>query len=196
MNSGFAKGLFAVLPLLMSGCASYYSHYAVFPAQNSEGEDRQVKLTWQTAEYPGWWFADNKSTPITLETQCSTREWRVVDSTHSGASDESCATGIRACGNQGQDRFVTGGSQNFNERACVSINPSDPDARVTDITSSLELLVSCGPVRTTMQNGDEQQNTDYLRASPVPYTVYSRKGVRGRLDTKPPELDDDVCDDE
>lgn len=80
----------AVLPFVLSGCASYYTHYAVFPAENSAGEDRQVKLTWQTAEYPGWWVADNRSTPITVETQCSAREWRLVDDSHEDAADQSC----------------------------------------------------------------------------------------------------------
>ncbi|WP_191964446.1 hypothetical protein [Marinobacter confluentis] len=196
MTSGFAKGLTAILPVLLSGCASYYTHYAVFPAQNSEGEDRQIKLTWQTADYPGWWFADDKSTPISLETQCSTRTWRIVDRTHSGASDADCAPGIRACGAAGEDQFATEGSQDFAERACVRVNPGNAEALVADISSSFELLMSCRPTRTSRLAGDESVNTDYLRASSVPYTVYSRKGPRGRLDSKPPELDDAVCDDE
>lgn len=196
MSSGIAKALIAAIPFLFSGCASYYTHYAVFPAQNSEGEDRQVKLTWQTADYPGWWFADDKSTPITLETQCSSRKWRIVDRTHSGASDHSCAPGIRACGSETEDEFVIEGSDDFSERACVRINTQDSDALIADISSSLDLLMSCKPQQTSRQSGGERENTDYLRASSVPYTVYSRKGTRGRLDSKPPELDDSVCEEE
>ncbi len=195
MNSGIAKGLIATIPFLLSGCASYYTHYAVFPAENSAGEARQVKLTWQTADYPDWWYAEDKSTPITLETQCSTRKWRIVDRTHADASGQSCAPGIRACGSDGEDRFATEGVHDFDRRACVRVNPADPDALVIDISSSLELLMTCHPEQVTRQAGDETENTDYLRASPVPYTVYSRKGTRGRLDSKPPELDDSVCDD-
>jgi hypothetical protein len=196
MKSGIAKGFTAIIPLLLSGCASYYTHYAVFPAENSAGEPRQVKLTWQTADYPDWWYADDKSTPMTLETQCSTRTWRIVDRTHSGASDQSCATGIRACGSEGQDRLATDGAGDLDRRACVSVNPADPDALVTDISSSLELLMNCQPEQVTRQTGDDTENTDYLRASLVPYTVHSRKGPRGRLDSKPPELDDSTCNDE
>ncbi|MDI9245195.1 hypothetical protein [Marinobacter sp. CHS3-4] len=196
MNPGLAKGLFASIPLLLSGCASYYTHYAVFPAENSTGEQRQVKVTWQTADYPDWWISDDQSTPITLETQCSTRTWRIVDRTHTGADDQDCAPGIRACGASGQDHFADDMGREFDERACIRVNPSDPDALVTDISTSLKLLVSCRPVETSRQIGDETENTDYLRASPVPYTVHSRKGVRGRLDSKPPELDDSICDDE
>lgn len=194
MNSGIAKGLVAAIPFLMTGCASYYTHYAVFPAENSEGEQRQIRLTWQTADYPDWWFAADKSTPITMTTQCSSREWRLVDRSHSDASEQSCSPGIRACGSDRLDRFATEGSPKFDERACVRINPGDPEALVTDISSSLELLVSCHPLQTTRQTGDEPENVDYLRASSVPYTVFSRKGTRGRLDSKPPELDDMVCD--
>ena len=194
MNSAFAKGLFATLPFLLSGCASYYTHYAVFPAQNSAGEERQIKLSWQTADYPNWWYAADQSTPVTLETQCSSRTWRIVDRTHSAASGQACAPGIRGCGSASADEFVTKGSVDFSDRACVRINPTDPDALVTDISSSLELLVSCRPQRTTRQTEDGQENIDYLRASPVPYTVYSRKGTRGRLDSKPPVLDDSVCE--
>jgi hypothetical protein len=196
MISGIAKGLIAAIPVLLTGCASYYTHYAVFPAENSEGEQRQIKLTWQTADYPGWWYVDDKSTPITFETQCSSRKWRLVDRTHSRESEQSCSPGIRACGSSNVDRFVTEGSSNFDERACIRINPNDPDALVTDISSSLELLVNCSPLQTTRQSGDEVENLDYLRASPVPYTVFSRKGTRGRLDSKPPELDDAICNDE
>jgi len=196
MNPAIAKGLIAVIPVLFSGCASYYTHYAMFPAQNSAGEDRQFKMTWQTADYPGWWIAEDKSTPITLSAQCSEREWRIVDRTHSGAAAESCAPGIRACGTKGMDVLATEGSTDFDERACIRVNPSDPDALVTELSSSLELLVNCRPAQTARKSGGETQNIDYLRASPVPYTVYSRKGPRGRLASKPPEFDDSVCDEE
>lgn len=196
MNSGIAKGLIAVISFLMTGCASYYTHYAVFPAENSAGEQRQFKLTWQTADYPDWWFQNDQSTPMTLETQCSERQWRLVDRTHSAAESSTCDSGIRACGSSGQDRVTDVAKGPLSQVACVAVNPSDRDALVTDIASSLELQVNCAPLETTRQAGDEIENRDYLRASPVPYTVYSRKGVRGRLDSRPPELDDSVCDDE
>lgn len=185
----------AVLPFVLSGCASYYTHYAVFPAENSAGEDRQVKLTWQTAEYPGWWVADNRSTPITVETQCSAREWRLVDDSHEDAADQSCGEGIRACGNEGLDRVARTGASVAGKR-CMTINADDPAARVTDIGSSLDLLVSCEPVKTVRGSGDDADNIDYIRASTVPYTIYSRKSPRGSLHARPPELDDSVCDDE
>jgi len=187
---------FAAVPLLLSGCASYYSHYAVFPAENSQGEARQVKLTWQTAEYPDWWVVDNKSTPVTVETQCSSRKWRLVDSSHGEASKADCATGIRACGVNGEDVLARTGEPAGPETRCMAINPSDPDALITDIGASLGLLVSCQPVNPVRGSGDDSENHDYIRASSVSYTIYTRKSPRGRLSTRPPELDDAVCEED
>ncbi len=195
---GFSRSLslcVAVVPLLLGGCASYYSHYAVFPAENSQGEARQVKLTWQTAEYPGWWVVDNKSTPITIETQCSARKWRLVDDSHDEAGGADCGNGIRACGVQGEDVLARNGTPAGPGTRCMAINPGDPDARITDIDSSLGLLVSCQPARTVRGSGDDSENIDYIRASAVPYTIYSRKSPRGRLNARPPELDDAICED-
>ncbi|MCL7944892.1 hypothetical protein [Marinobacter sp. ATCH36] len=194
---GFSRssGLLAALaPLLLSGCASYYSHYAVFPAENSQGEARQVKLTWQTAEYPGWWVVDNKSTPVTIETQCSTRKWRLVDDSHDEASQSDCGGGIRACGAEGEDVLARTGRPAGPDTRCMAINPDDPAALITDTGSSLQLLVSCKPVSTVRGSDDGRENTDYIRASSVPYTVYSRKSPRGRLNAGPPELGDGVCE--
>ncbi|KPP97688.1 hypothetical protein [Marinobacter sp. HL-58] len=184
----------AVIPLLLSGCASYYSHYAVFPAENSKGEDRQVKLTWQTAEYPDWWIVGDKSTPITIETQCSTRKWRLVDSSHSEADEADCGGGIRACGVQGEDVVAGNGEPAGPDTRCMAVNPDNTDALITDMGSSLDLLVSCKPVNTARGSGDDSENIDYIRASSVPYTVYSRKSPRGRLDSRPPDLNDSVCE--
>lgn len=186
----------AAAPLVLTGCASYYSHYAVFPAENSAGEGREVKLTWQTAEYPGWWIRDNESTPITVETQCSERKWRLVDDSHGEASKADCGDGIRACGVEGEDRVARSGEAAGPDTRCMAINPGDPDARIIEIESSLDLLVSCRPVNRVRGSGDDSENIDYIRASSVPYTIYSRKSPRGALNARPPELDDAVCDDE
>ncbi|MFN2362640.1 MAG: hypothetical protein ABR522_16350 [Marinobacter sp.] len=196
-NFGLARtcGLpLTLILLLLNGCASYYSHYAVFPAENSHGEDRQVKLTWQTAEYPDWWIVGNKSTPITIETQCSTRKWRLVDNSHDEASEAGCDNGIRSCGEKGEDVVARSGEPAGPDTRCMAVNPDNTDARITDIGSSLGLLVSCKPVNTVRGSGDDSENTDYIRASSVPYTIYSRKSPRGRLDSRPPELDDGVCE--
>lgn len=175
-----------------SGCASYHSHYAMFPAENSAGEPRQIRLSWQSADYPDWWFASDKATAIRVETQCSGRVWRLRDGADPQAGE--CGTGIRACGEAGRDLHAPSGNLATDGVRCMVAEPSDLEARVAEIGGSLDLLVSCAPVSTTVQAGDEKRNLDYLRASPVPYTVYIRKAPRGSLRAKMPEFDDSVCD--
>lgn len=184
------------IPLFLGGCASYYSHYAVFPAENSQGEDRQVKITWQTAEYPGWWVVDDKSTPITLETQCSERKWRLIDNSHDEASQSDCGSGIRACGVEDEDVAAGTGEPAGQGTRCMAINPGEPNALIADIVSSLNLLVSCQPANPARGSGDDSENADYIRASSVPYVIHSRKSPRGRLGARPPELSDAACEDD
>lgn len=186
--------LLATLTTVFSGCASYYNHYAVFPADNSRGESRQVKLSWQTAEYPGWWLFGDQSTPITVETQCSSRVWRLADDSHE--NEPACGSGIRACGQPGQDLVAETGEPAGADTVCMAVNPGKENPRVANIAGSLSLLVRCAPVRTERQEGEETINMDYLRASSVPYTVHIRKSPRGSLTAQPPELDDSVCDEE
>ncbi|WP_228739285.1 hypothetical protein [Marinobacter arenosus] len=182
--------LFLVLSLTLPGCASYYTHYAMFPAANSSGEPRQIRLSWQTADYPGWWFVSDKATPMRVETQCSDRVWRLRDDGDKAA----CGQGIRACGEPVRDVYASGGSLAAGDRPCMTVNPSDPGARIPDVGEKFELLVSCRPVSPVEGQGDNLRNMDYLRASAVPYTVYARKAPRGSLRAKMPEFDESVCD--
>ncbi len=177
---------------LSSGCASYYTHYAVFPAENSRGEPRQVRVSWDTADYPDWWLASDQSTALKLETQCSERIWRLRDDSHEQAGE--CGTGIRACAEPGVDRRVVEDSR-APSGACVLVNPAQPGARIAGIGERFELLMLCEPVVAEFKEGDEVVNADYLRASAVPYTVYARKAPRGSLNARLPDLDDAVCDD-
>jgi uncharacterized protein YceK len=182
-----------VMPLvLLSGCASYYSHYAMFPAENSAGESRQVRLSWDTAEYPDWWLMSNKSTPILLETQCSSRVWRVTDDSHDNTGI--CGEGIRACGQPGLDIQPLGKGTVTEETRCVEVNSSDGNGRIATLDGKLSLLVSCRPASTSQGEGNEKRNMDYIRASSVPYTVYFRKLPRGSLLAKMPAFDKSVCD--
>ena len=180
--------------LVLQGCASYYSHYAVFPAENSEGETRDVRLTWQSAEYPGWWFFSDKATSIKVETQCSSRVWRLTDATHDDAP--ACSDGIAACGDGQRDLLMPGERVAGEKDACMQVVRDDPEAIVADIESKVDLLVSCRPRVTSRGEGDDKENLDYLKPSVVPYTVYARKAPRGSLIARPPELDDSVCDEE
>lgn len=177
----FVGGLLAVL----SGCASYYTHYGVFTASNSAGDPRQFRMSWETAEYPGWWFADNQSTPMTLETQCSTRVWKLSD------SKGQCASGISACGDPEQDVDARNSQPVSLDTPCVQVTGDDV---IADVDRSVELLVSCKPAQPVSQSGGESVNRDYLRASVVPYSISVRKAARSSLSARPPEFDDHICE--
>ncbi|WP_309044336.1 hypothetical protein [Marinobacter sediminicola] len=192
-TAGIAR-LLVVAGLLVTqaGCATYYSHYAMFPAENSKGEPRTVRLSWDTAEYPGWWFVSDRATPLTVETQCSERVWKLYDASHAEA--EGCGQGIRACGQPGQDRLVESRRPAGADDQCMSVRSSDSEARIADIPGRLELVVACEPVSPVRGEGKEAVNVDYIRASTVPYTVYSRKAPRGAFNARPPKFERSVCD--
>lgn len=183
--------LFMASVLLLPGCASYYSHFALFPAENSQGEPREVRVSWETAEYPDWWFMDDRSTALKVETQCSARVWRLRDDSHKEAG--ACGRGIRACAEPGVDRVVVSRGD-LDPSACLVVAPGQPDARISGITGRLELLVACEPLVARIEGDGEVVNMDYLRASPVPYTIYTRKVPRGSLGASLPDLDESVCE--
>lgn len=189
------RGICLVFPMLLQGCASYYSHYAMFPAEVSAGETRQIRLSWQTADYPDWWFVDDKATPIKLEAQCSERVWRLRDDADPDA--EPCGSGIRACGEPGLDVYApTGEPVKTDGVTCMVVEPGNDRKTIAGLKDEINLLVSCSPVLVSLPDGDDEQNIDYLRASPVPYNVFVRTAPRGSFRARLPEFDDSVCDEE
>lgn len=186
-----------LLPLALmvasaSGCASYYTHYAMFPAETSAGETRDVRISWDSAEYPGWWITDNQTTTMKVETQCSERVWRLADDSHDQAGD--CGQGIRACADPKLDQPVAMASGT--PAQCLSVDvPGKPD-RIANIGSQFQLRVSCQPSQSTQVRGDETVNVDYLRPSAVPYTVYARKVPRGSLSARLPAFNSIECQDD
>lgn len=175
---------------LLSGCASYYTHYAVFPATNSAGEPRQVRLSWQTAEKPGWWMGANEATDIRLETQCSDRIWRLSEQ---GGEPGECGPGIVACGKPGQDRAAQSGQPAGADTVCMQVVNEQGKDRINDLGREFSLIVSCRPAQTTRKESGDTVNVDYLRASVVPYVVHARKVPMGSLAQRPPDLDESVC---
>ncbi|MEP3560865.1 MAG: hypothetical protein ABJN46_00970 [Marinobacter sp.] len=174
----------------LQGCASYYTHYAMFPGETSSGESRQIRVSWQTAVYPGWSFMRDQSTTMKVETQCSDRVWRLADDSHDQAG--SCAAGVRACGEKSQDVSVFK-SGPASEIACMQVVGPESVERIADIGAKFRLSVVCRPIDTEISKSDEVVNMDYLRASSVAYTVYARKVPRGSLSARLPEFDDSVC---
>ncbi|MDX1757329.1 MAG: hypothetical protein R3175_14830 [Marinobacter sp.] len=187
------NALALLLPLgALSGCASYYSHYAMFPASNSSGESRMVRLTWQSADYPDWWLAQDQATSIQLETQCSERVWRLTD--QGQASPGGCGEGIRACGRPGLDLLEPNRKPVGEDSVCLAVYPERPGIRITDLGATLELNVYCRPSQITRGRGDEAVNLDYIRSSAVPYVVNVKKAPRGSLAGRLPAFDESVCD--
>lgn len=179
-------------PLLLGGCASYYSHYAIFPASNSSGESRQVRVSWQTAEYPGWWLMSDQATPLKVETQCSQRIWVLTDESQSDARGD-CGEGIRACAEPDVDLTANGRAEG--DTVCMAISPANEEARIASLGRQVELNVYCRPAEIERTTGDgDKENMDYIRASSVPYVIDVRKAPRGSLAGRLPELDDAVCD--
>ncbi|WP_227664557.1 hypothetical protein [Marinobacter litoralis] len=191
MNSARTK-LFGIgfLFLGLQGCASYYTHYAMFPGETSSGESRQIRVSWQTADYPGWSFMRDQSTTMKIETQCSDRVWRLADDSHEQAG--SCGAGVRACGDESQDKNVVKNGP-VSETACMQVVGPDSVERIADIGAKFRLSVSCRPIAPEVSKGGEVVNMDYLRASSVAYTVYARKVPRGSLSARLPEFDESVC---
>ena len=158
--------------LVLQGCASYYSHYAVFPAENSEGETRDVRLTWQSAEYPGWWFFSDKATSIKVETQCSSRIWRLTDATHDDAP--ACSDGIAACGDGQRDLLMPGERVAGEKDACMQVVRDEPGAIVAEIESKVGLVVSCRPQVTSRGWGADKVNPAYPTTSVGHSTRHAR----------------------
>ncbi len=183
-----------VLPVLLlsllGGCASYYNHYALFPATNSAGEPRQVRLSWQTAEYPGWWTESGEATDIRLETQCSDRVWRLSEQ---AGGTGTCGEGIVACGETDRDLVADTGQPAGRDTVCLRVTKGHHTGRIDQLGRQFGLTVSCRPAQTTRTVGGESVNVDYLRASAVPYVVHARKVPLGSLAQRPPELDRSVC---
>lgn len=190
LSKAYKPFIASLILVWSSGCASYYSHYAMFPAENSSGEPRQVRLSWQSASYPDWWFASDKATSVKLQTQCSDRVWRLRDGDDAG----DCGEGIRACGKPGKDLVAQTGLPATGSTRCISINPGDSRARIAEVSGKLELLVSCTPAVVADAQGEGAVSHDYLRASSVPYTVYVRKAPRGSMRARLPGFDESVCD--
>ena len=177
--------------LLLPGCASYKSHYTTFTADNSAGEQRQVRLTWRTAEYPFWHWRSDRATPIRLETQCSRRVLQLYDPT----MEQACTgDGIAGCGDPVLDLDRERRMLTSDRHVCFRVSDSEGSDRIMDLGSNVELTISCFPQRTEVDMGDETVNADYLRASVVPYNLRVRTARLGSMTERPPELDDRVCD--
>lgn len=189
------KGLMLVTVILNTvGCASYYSHYGSFSAQNSTGEERMFVVSWQTAEYPDWSIQDNKATEIVLETQCSDRKWSIADSAAQQSNCNELNGGIVACGDPLLDLSLSGKKLDSSDQVCFSVSDDKSSASIAELDRHILITVSCLPVSATHKQGDEVKNVDYLKASVVPYSVSTRKVERYSFSDKAPIISKKVCE--
>jgi hypothetical protein len=197
MKNNIIKGAFLLVMLSnITGCASYYSHYGSFSAQNSQGEERLFVVSWKTAEYPSWAIQDNKSTEILLESQCSERTWQLNDSVSEKNQCTESHKGIVACGDPALDLILSGKKLPDNNQVCISVSDSNSANKITDLGDSMLIKVSCLPDVISRKEGDETKNIDYLKASVVPYSVFTRKVDRYSFNDKAPFMSDKICESE
>ena len=176
----------------LAGCANQQTHYSAMTANSSAGEERRVLVSWKTARYPAWHWREDRATPITIETQCSRRQWTL----HDPGMDDACSDdAIAACGDARLDANREGEPVEPG-RVCMRVTDPEGSNRILELGSRLELEVRCRPRQTGVDMGDEVVNVDYLRASSVPYTLRVRSVPSGSLTQRPPTLDDRVCDDD
>jgi hypothetical protein len=183
----------------MQGCASYYSHYGSFDSVNSAGEERKFVVSWQSAEYPSWYWADNSTTAIELETQCSTRKLYFVDAAvaeNAASVNSNCVTnqkGIVACGDPELDLDVNGRVVQNQEQVCGSISNSKGAHAIANLGTELLIKIDCWPGSVQYEVDGEKKNRDYLKYSVVPYTIATKKVPRYSMDDKVPSLSDRIC---
>lgn len=189
------KGLMLVSMMLnMVGCASYYSHYGSFSAQNSKGEERMYVVSWKTAEYPSWAIQDNKATEIVLETQCSNRNWEIADQATLNNTCTESHKGVVACGDSSLDLSLAGKPISDDAHLCMSITDNNGAQNIVELESQILISVSCLPSIVTRKEGSDTVDIDYLKASVVPYNVATRKAERYSYADKAPVMNDKICD--
>ena len=165
----------------VTGCATYYNHYGRFTAENSSGETRDYLVRWQTAEYPDWWLASDRSTPVSLETQCSERVLTFVDNSNEDWNSR-CATADNSvvwCGDSRRDRLSDATPQKAEALLCGWISTTPATHGILGLGTDLEINIRCEPMQPTIGEGKEQRNFDYLKASPVPYAVAVKRVEKG-----------------
>lgn len=189
------KGLILVTMMLnMVGCASYYSHYGSFSAQNSKGEERMFVVSWKTAEYPSWAIQDNKATEIVFEAQCSNRTWEITDQATASNACTEAHEGVVACGDKSLDLSLAGKPIVDDNFLCMAVTDNQGAQSIVELEGQILITVSCLPSAVTRQEDGDTVGIDYLKASVVPYSVATRKAARYSYADKAPVMNEKICD--
>lgn len=186
-----------VLPfllVLLPGCASYYSHFGSFEATNSEGEARKFVVYWQTADYPDWFWADDTSTPIMLQTQCSDRKLYFADEfVEPKLPCIANGSGTVACGDPELDLTKNGRPVTSNREVCGFIEGANGQKRITKMGSVLRVNIRCLPTSVEYEVDGKKKNRDYLKLSVAPYTIGTKKVSKDSLGDRVPTMSDKIC---
>ncbi|MBU6952531.1 hypothetical protein [Hahella sp. HN01] len=183
-----------LLPVLsaLGGCATEYSHYGRFVAENSAGEEREFLISWRTTESVSGEVT--AVTPVTLRTQCSDRELLFMEP---GQGGDACRgnqeTGVVWCGEPGQDLSLEGKALVNSTTLCGAITDENGASQIADLGRVMQLQVSCWPARTIVKTDDGSGNLDYIKASSVPYIVSVKRAEAGGSEDRPPALSETVC---
>ena len=198
----YLKKLTAVmLYLSLSACATkdYVTHYGIFTAENSLGEQRQFRVHWQKVRYEGWTENTFRAFPVILEAQCSKRKMYLYDATFGEGrrckgNDEN---GIQYCGDSQID-MDRRGLEIEDHTECLSITDRYGSKDILSLRGDVLIKVSCRPKVTQKNSLDQKTNLDYLLTSEVPYTVSTKYilGGNGNVDLIIPELSthSSICD--
>jgi len=178
---------------LLSGCATYYSHFGMFDAQNSKGEERQFRVSWETEEYPSWAPFHKDASKLVLETQCSTRKWVFRDPTFGSKYCSTSAKGIVSCGNPALDLKDNQKPVTTNNTVCASVTDVKGSSKIADLDNQLLINMKCRPASTTYQVDGKKKNRDYLMSSVVPYSVATTKVERYSFQDVKPKFSYKAC---
>lgn len=170
--------LVVLLVVLTSACATteYTTHYGVFTAENSAGEERQFRMYWQTVHYEGWLENVDRSMPVVLETQCSQRQVKFYDKSFGRGRrcDNAKGEGIFYCTDEKQDVDWRGLPMGDNI-LCGAITDRYGSTDIQSLEGEVLLRLNCRPKQTQKRVGTKMKNVDVLKNSVMPYVVSTKK---------------------
>lgn len=185
--------------LMMHGCATtdYTTHYGLFTAQNSEGEERQFRVYWQTLHYEGWTENIDRALPVHIEAQCSERKLRFYDSSFgpSRRCKDFKGEGIIYCADEERDLDRRSLPVEDNT-LCGTISDGKGSTDILSLEGDVMISLDCRPKVTEKRVGTKKKNFDILKNSSLPYMVSTKKVKGDKINLYVPELfnHSSVCD--
>lgn len=168
--------------LALVGCATtqYETHYAIFEAENSQGDSRLFRVYWQTVRYEGWSGESYRALPLIMETQCSERALTFYDASYGEAlgCEDQVGEGIHFCGRSAQDE-TRRGLPIKDYQVCGTVTDRQGHKRLLELEGELLITMHCQPIKKEELVSGNKVNMDYLMSSSLPYIV-STKTVSGR----------------